>query len=98
MGQKLKLLLEYATAENRICPQPQQWEDLWEMLPNRKRAGSGWNPSVPLILGAWWHASDRDKSERFHQHIQWANDHGALDSVDSYLRDLKESQWHHLGE
>ena len=98
MSQELKALLAYVTAEDRICPQPQRWNDLWELLPNRERVGSGWRPSLPLILGAWSHTSDSEKSDRFHQHIHWANDHGALERVNSFLRELDESQWHHLGE
>src|ERR1039457_2230279 len=30
-----------------------RWNTLWEMLPNRQRAGNGWEPGPPLILAAW---------------------------------------------
>ena len=47
-------LLDYVRSNDRVCPQPQKWNELWEMLPDRRRAGEGWEPSLPLILDAWW--------------------------------------------
>jgi len=32
-------LLRYCRENKRVCPMPSQWNALWEMLPNRKRAG-----------------------------------------------------------
>jgi hypothetical protein len=53
----LKELLEYVGSNNRVCPQPQKWDELWKLLPDRKRVGGGWDPPLPLILAAWWHTS-----------------------------------------
>ena len=47
-------LLEFVRTNERVCPQPQRWNELWKMLPNRKRIGNGWDPPLPLILAAWW--------------------------------------------
>jgi hypothetical protein len=68
---------------------------MWELLPNRSRKGSGWEPPLPLILAAWWHASNLEKMICFDQHIQWAADHGALDTVLDYLETLSPEDWHH---
>lgn len=46
-------LVRYCCENGRVCPMPDQWAALWEMLPNRTRAGNGRQPALPLILGAW---------------------------------------------
>jgi hypothetical protein len=38
------------------------------------------------------------KRERLVEHIRWAHDYGALDTVASFLRSLPENEWHHLGD
>jgi len=81
-------------AEGRVCPQPTHWNELWEMLPNRRRAGSGWEPALPLILAAWHNTSDTEKSDRLLLHLKWAESHGALKAVASYLATLKPDNWH----
>jgi hypothetical protein len=78
----------------RICPQPLRWNELWEMLPERKRVGNGWNPPLPLILAAWWEASDEAKHSRFLGHLEWADEHGTASSVVAFLRGLAEGDWY----
>lgn len=91
---KLEALLAYVQEDGRVCPQPPQWKKLWEMLPGKKRDGSGWHPPLPLILGAWWDTSHLEKMLRLREHIEYAASHGALDNVDDYLRRLLADQWH----
>lgn len=43
----------YCTANNRICPMPQRWNELFEKLRDRKRVGNGLQLAAPLILAAW---------------------------------------------
>lgn len=88
-------LLAFARGNGRVCPQPQRWDDLWKMLPNRRRVGRGWMPPIPLILGGWWASSDLDKRHRLEVHLRHAAEHGALDAVDGYLLALPERDWHH---
>ena len=91
-------LLAYAKANNRICPQPMKWQMLWKKLPDRARGEADQKLRVPLILGGWWASSDSDKAERIEEHIRWAYGHDGLDSVDVFLRELSEEDWHHTGE
>jgi hypothetical protein len=83
---------------NRVCPQPQQWQQLYELLPDKKRKGGGWEPSLPLILAAWWDTPAISKMLRLREHIEWAATHGCLEQVYSFLQALPEEQWHHTGE
>jgi hypothetical protein len=92
MEEKLKALLEYVKSDGRICPMPDSWNQLWEMLPDKKRVGMGWEPSLPLILAAW-DSPLLAKILRLDEHIRYAAEHGALDEVDAYLRGLKPEQW-----
>jgi hypothetical protein len=90
----LEDLMAEASKDGRVCPQPMVWNQLWELLPNRRRVGVGWEPSLPLILAAWWEASDNDKRNRFHYHLRWAFDHGALASVVDLMSNMKPEDWH----
>jgi hypothetical protein len=77
---------------------PLRWRALWELLPNRTRIGSLWEPPAPLILADWHEATGLQKMLRLETHIEWAHRFGALDKVDAYLRGLREEEWFHLGE
>ena len=68
------------------------------MLPNRKRKGSGWDPGLPLILAAWAETPALPKMLRLREHIEWASAHGCLEQVGSFLSQLGEHEWHHLGD
>jgi len=91
-------VLTEAQKHSRVCPQPQRWNELWEMLPDRKRKGGGWEPAAPLILAAWWDTPAVLKMVRLREHIEWAAKHGCLDQIHSFLCGLPEHEWHHMGE
>jgi hypothetical protein len=91
-------LIEYCQAESRICPLPDHWNQLWEMLPDKQRDGSGWVPALPLVLVAWSGSDPLAKSARLREHIKWARKHNALDRVSKFLRALPESAWFHFGD
>jgi len=94
----LQSLKTYVRSERRVCPMPQRWKELWEMLPERRRVGGGWEPPLPLILDGWWHTSAQEKMLRLQQHLEYAAAHGVLEEVDAFLRALPEAEWAHLGE
>lgn len=98
-NETFKTLWEYCIANNRLCPNPQRWNDLFAMLKNTKQKPSGgWEPSLPLILAAWHDTMPIDKQLRFKEHIQWASDNDQIDEVGKYLRSLSEADWTHFGE
>jgi hypothetical protein len=91
-------LIAYCRENDRVCPMPQHWHRLWEMLPNRVQVGAGWRPPLPLILAAWYDAPAILKMARLTEHIEWAAKHEALDLIGQFLRDLREEDWCHIGE
>jgi len=89
----LDALLAYVVEENRVCPQPDRWNRLWKMLPQRERVGGSWNPSPPLILAAWHVSSAHEKRNRLREHIEYAATHGVLTQIDAFLRALDAREW-----
>jgi len=94
----VELVLAFAAENRRVCPKPQKWQQLYELLPHSRRKGAGWEPALPLILAAWHETPDLAKIMRLREHIEWAGDHGAIDAVYAFLQSLKEDDWHHVGE
>lgn len=94
----LKSLIAYCQEHNCICPQPQEWNELWEMLPARERKGDGWEPALPLILAAWHDTPAMLKMLRLQEHIRWADEHGVLQEISIFIRGLSESNWFHIGD
>jgi hypothetical protein len=93
----LEEAIAVASSNNRVCPQPQKWNQLFELLPGKKRVGLGWEPPLPLILAAW-DAPALLKVARLREHLEWAADHGTLESVQAFMCSMSESDWHHFGE
>lgn len=88
-------VLNEAKRDGRICPLPMKWKELWEMLPEKKRRGAGWEPSLPLILAAWHDTPHLSKIIRLQEHIHWADEHGVLPEVYDFLRNLKAEDWYY---
>jgi len=97
-GTSAERLVAYCRQRARVCPMPQRWRVLWELLPNRTRIGPVWEPPEPLILGAWHEATGLEKMLRLETHIQWAAKFGVLETVAAYLHNLREEEWFHLGD
>ncbi len=91
-------VLEEVKKNNRVCPQPNRWNDIWEMLPNKERVGNGWKPALPLILAAWHDTPHLSKILRFKEHLEWAADNGNLEEVYQFLKNLNENEWYHTDE
>lgn len=86
--------MEEILKNNRVCPKPQMWNKLWEIIKSKTDE----KISLPLILAAWWETSDEDKIRRFKYHLQVAERIGAINEVANFLHALNENDWHHKGE
>ena len=94
----LKQALGEAQKNERVCPQPQKWHELYKLLPNRKRKGNSWEPALPLILAAWWDAPAMSKMVRFRKHLEWAHKHECLETIFEFMVRLREEDWFHIGD
>lgn len=86
-------LIATARINGRVCPLPNKWNHFWHLLPDKRQVGSGWQPSLPLILGAWHEASNLQKKQRFESHLRWAYEHGAENMAINFVLDLSEDDW-----
>ncbi|MFH1642601.1 MAG: hypothetical protein ABIC04_06930 [Nanoarchaeota archaeon] len=91
-------VIQYIKKDKRVCPKPDKWNELWEILPDKVKGGNGWNPPLPLILAAWWDTTDNQKRERLLIHINYAFEKGVLDRIWEHLNSLTEKDWVHDGE
>jgi hypothetical protein len=98
MDARIKALVAFCGEYGRVCPKPTEWNYLYNILPDKRRNGAGWEPPLPLILAAWDDTPALMKMLRLEEHIKWASNHGALDAVEAFLRGLAEDQWFHLGQ
>ena len=95
----LEALKKYAQESDRVCPVPDKWNQLWQMLPNRKRTSSGgWIPPLPFILAAWWETPASMKRLRLYEHLEYAAQKGVLEDVDLFLKNMPEKDWAHLSD
>ena len=79
---------------NRVCPTPAKWQELYQLLPDRKNN----RPTPPLVGPAWQVTPSISKRMCLREHLEWAEGHGALSRVMEFLRQLPEQDWHHMGE
>ena len=98
MAKTAEELIAYCRENRRVCPQPDLWHELWEMLPNKEQQGVSWEPPLPLILAAWHDTPAMLKMLRLAEHIKWAERHDYLGPVANFLYSLREEDWHHIGE
>jgi hypothetical protein len=98
MSESFETLIAYCRENSRICPMPQVWNAIYELLPGRQSVDGRWEPALPLILAAWHNTSAMSKMLRFEEHIRWAAAHNALDSIAIFIRNLDENDWLHLNE
>ncbi len=94
----LEEALAVAQSNSRICPKPRGWKRLYEMLPDREQGKATRELGLPLILAAWYDSTPFSKMWRLREHLEWAEEHGALDDVLKYISTLPESEWYHFGE
>lgn len=97
-ARSLATTLALAAENGRICPKPAQWARLYELLPDTRHDGYGQIPAGPLASSAWSDTADMDKIARLREHLQWAEQHGALERVHRFLAGLPEGEWHHAGD
>ena len=90
---RLTALLAYVKESGRVCPMPQPWNTLWQMLPEKVQQGYSWTPRQPLILNAWATSWASEKESRLREHILYAAEHNTLPQVDDYIRALTREEW-----
>ena len=78
---------------DRICPKPQIWVKVYQLLEENSEE----EIMKPIILGAWHFTSDKEKKDRFLNHLAIASDLGIINEVIDLVGD-SETNWHHENE
>ena len=87
---KVDALLRYACEGNRICPNPDKWLEFWKLIGSPSKSIL----PPPLILGGWAFSSDREKRNRFAEHVRFAADNGFTDKTQEFVSSLVGADWH----
>lgn len=90
-----ELMLE-ARRNNRVCPRPQDWQALYDMLPAKRQVDGQWEPPLPIAPQAWPVTSSMIKRLCLRDHLEWAAHHGAAAPVLAFLRSVPEDNWLHV--
>lgn len=88
-------LMVTARRNNRVCPRPLLWIQLYHTLEGRGYVDL---PPPPVEPWQWTKLSHLQKRLRFREHIDWAERHGKLAVVAGFIDGLAESDWLHMGE
>lgn len=84
-------LIARLQARGKRGPLAPPWNELRKMLPNRRRNGNAWEPSLPLIVAVWQETPDEQKFDRLAFHLKSAEEHGSLGPVAEFLGSLQKS-------
>ena len=91
------VLLE-ARRNNRVCPQPAKWQQLYQMLTVKSQQDSGGQLNPPPVGTAWLETPPLTKRMFFRDHVEWAAAHECIEDVFAFLKRLPETHWYHMGE
>lgn len=88
-------LMVVARRNNRVCPRPTQWTELYRLLDGDRYSDLQAPPVQPWL---WGQLSGLQKRLRFRDHIEWAERHGRLGQIAHFIGTLPEAAWLHMGE
>lgn len=96
MGQllrsNLEFLLEKLVQDGMVCPKPQAWDKLWNII----KASVGDEPlALPLILAAGGETTDHQKLDRFLEQLAVGERNGAGSRLFEEISGLSPSRWHY---
>jgi hypothetical protein len=66
----------------RICPNPSEWQRVYESLLVFAHKNNCVAPPVPLILAGWTFSNDREKQSRWSDTVAWTRNHRCRDLID----------------
>lgn len=97
VGQQATLheLMALIRKDNRVCPQPQRWAEFYALLENFAEGSP--LPSPPLTGAAWSATPALAKRMCFREQVEWAASHDCVIAAMTFLKGLKEPEWHYMG-
>jgi hypothetical protein len=87
-----------ARRNNRVCPRPERWQELFALLPPRQTRRGVQQPPAPIVGAAWAVTPPLTRRLAFREHIEWAEREGVLENVMAFMQSMPEGDWLHMGE
>lgn len=91
---KTNKLKEYCMANERICPLPMRWGELYGILKNKTTE----KPFRPLLISLRSKNVLISKQLVLFEHIDWAKKQNQIEEISTFLYSLPESEWLHRGD
>jgi hypothetical protein len=85
-------VMRIARQDNRVCPQPTKWLELYRILQEHAKGAA--LPAEPLTGSGWASTPAMAKRQCFHEQLDWADKHHCLRPVHDWLQGLMPSEWH----
>lgn len=82
-----------ARRNNRVCPQPALWTQLYHELGGPHADDL---PPPPVERWLWSKLSSLQKRLFFREYVEWAERHGKLGQVMAFMARLGEADWLHM--
>lgn len=86
-------LLSLINVNNRVCPEPKTWHDLYMILVDETYCEHD-EPPLPLILNGWHDSTNEEKKLCFMQLLKWAHLNKVGDIAWHYVNAMSECEWH----
>jgi hypothetical protein len=83
-------MVEDIIRENRICPKPMVWKELYEIMCKDLNEN---NIPKPLILAGWNFSSDIEKRNRFIEHLKLI-DFNSENKIKTFVLNIREEDWY----
>lgn len=94
----LEAAMLVARRNNRVCPRPERWQEMHGLLPARRTPRGVQQPPAPPLGPAWTITAPLTKRLLFREHVEWAEAQGVLENIMSFMQQMPESDWLHMGE
>lgn len=88
-------VMQLARQNQRVCPQPAPWQQLYELLLARRREPDAPGPMPVLDAAAWRATPELAKRMCLRSQVEWAAAQGCLGAMHAFLNGLREEDWHH---
>jgi hypothetical protein len=95
LAASLDFLMVTARRNNRVCPRPERWKELYEALGGQHAMHL---PAPPLDPQAWAAATPLQKRLLLREQLEWAQRQGKLEKVAAFMNRLQEADWSHMDD
>ncbi len=94
----LDMIMLVSRRNHRVSPRPEPWLELYALLPLENGLRGNGPPPPPPSGAAWAATPSVTKQMCWREHMEWAEEHGMLETVMAFIQRIPEQDWLHVGE